>query len=125
MEYAILSEELPTDNPVVLMEMIARSEALGDQVARDLRESERNLARANELLSTERSDTILMHKAEKVAVIEAYVDIDVSEHVKVVSQIEADIKYLKRVSSMIERRCSLGQSFLSHMTAQLKAGIGQ
>ena len=125
MAYEILSEELPTDNPVVLMDMIAQSEALGDQVARDMQAKEYDLAKIRQVFDLLKADTIIEYKHEKVAVIEARVMAATAEDMARAAEIEADIKYLKRVSSMIERRCSLGQSFLSHLTAQLKAGIGQ
>lgn len=121
--YEILSKELPTDDPVLLMEMLAQSEALGDQVARDLRECEIQLSKVSELIELRRSNAIVENKAEKVAVMEARASAEVSEFVSEASRIEADMKYLKRVSAIVERRCSMGQSFLSHITAQVKAGI--
>lgn len=122
-KYSELSIQLPTDNAVELMELIARSEVLGDQVAREIKEEELSLSYHEALLAEKWEQAINEHSKEKVAVMQARAEAAVASINRDIANTTARIKYLKSVNKLIESRCSVGQSFLSNMTAMVKAGI--
>lgn len=121
--YEVLRTELPTDNPVELMALIAESEVLGDRVASEIRTAELSLSSLNNHLSTASAEAAEKYRTEKVAVMELKIASDVSDIQQAIDELTAEIRYLKRVNSAIEARCSVGQSFLSNMTAMVRAGI--
>ena len=119
----LLAKQLPTDNPVILMELIAESEAYGESVARELKQNEVSLAHYEAVLDREWRESMDANSKEKVAVAEARAKAATADTRQKVAEYAAEIKYLKNVGQIIENRCSVGQSFLSHSTAMIKAGI--
>ena len=122
--HELLAKQLPTDNPVALMELIAESESYGDTVAQELKKNEVGLAHYEAVLDREWQESMDANSKEKVAVAEARAKAATADTRQKVSEYTAEIKYLKKVGQIIENRCSVGQSFLSHSTAMIKASIG-
>ena len=59
----------------------------------------------------------------KVAAMEARARADTATQREKMEELEAEIRNLKRLNSIIENRCSVGQSFLSNISAMIRAGI--
>ena len=119
----LLAKELPTDNPVALMEMIAESEAWGDSIAMRLKKTEVLLASEEANIDKQWQESMDANAKEKVAVAEARAKAATADSRQKAAEYAAEVKYLKKVGQIIENRCSVGQSFLSHSTALIKAGI--
>lgn len=118
-----LSKDLPTDNPIELMKTIAEAEVHGDAVAILLFKAEHRLAELQYQYDVSYGESLSANSKEKVVVAEAKAKKDAAHIKKDMDATLAEIKYYKKVGALIENRCSVGQSFLSHSTAMIKAGI--
>ena len=118
-----LSKDLPTDNPAELMKTIAEAEVHGDAVAILLFKAEQRLAELQYQYDVSYGESLSANSKEKVVVAEAKAKKDAAHIKKDIDATLAEIKYYKKVGALIENRCSVGQSFLSHSTAMIKAGI--
>lgn len=124
-KYDILSTPLPSESHQgeELREAVAHAEALGYGVAIEIGVKEKAIADKDKAITVKRLQSMADNEGKKVAVLEALADDAVKDEVYGRAVLQAELKYLKHVQGLIETRCSVGQSFLSNTTSQIKAGI--
>lgn len=124
-QYDILKEELPSESHDTesLKQAIAGAEALGYGVAIKIGERSNQIAALQRQITANYARALIENKGEKVIIAEAAADDAVKDLELEKAQVEAELKYYKHVQHLIENRCSVGQSFLSNTTSQIKAGI--
>ena len=124
-QYDILNQPLPAESHETeeLKTAIAGAEALGYGVAIKVGEKGKQIASLERQITAEYARALIDNKGEKVIIAEAAADDAVKDLVLEKAQAEAELKYYKHVQHLIENRCSVGQSFLSNTTSQIKAGI--
>lgn len=125
-KYDILNQPLPSESheSEELKTAIAGAEALGYGVAIKIGARAKEIARIDKAITSLYTTTLLAQKKElKVSQAEAAADSAVADLVEEKALLEAEVKYYKHVQHLIENRCSVGQSFLSNTTSQIKAGI--
>lgn len=123
--YNILNDPLPAESheTELLKIAVAGAEALGYGVAIKLGEKAKEIASLERQITTNYARALMENKGEKVIIAEAAADDAVKDLVLEKANVEAELKYYKHVQGLIENRCSVGQSFLSNTTSQIKAGI--
>lgn len=121
--HELLETPLPSDNAVELMELISESEAWGDRVASWIKTAEVKLSRERSMFDIMWDNSIAQNSKMKVAAMEARARADTATQREKMEELEAEIRNLKRLNSIIENRCSVGQSFLSNISAMIRAGI--
>lgn len=121
--HELLETPLPSDNAVELMELISESEAWGDRVASWIKTAEVQLSRERSMFDIMWDNSIAQNSKMKVAAMEARARADTATQREKMEELEAEIRNLKRLNSIIENRCSVGQSFLSNISAMIRAGI--
>ena len=121
--HELLETPLPSDNAVELMELISESEAWGDRIASRMKTAEVQLSRERSMFDIMWDNSIAQNSKMKVAAMEARARADTATQREKVEELEAEIRHLKRLNSIIENRCSVGQSFLSNISAMIRAGI--
>lgn len=123
--YDILNQPLPSESheTELLKVAIAGAEALGYGVAIKIGERAKQIAALDRQITSNYARALIENKGEKVIIAEAAADDAVKDLVLEKVQTEAELKYYKHVQHLIENRCSVGQSFLSNTTSQIKAGI--
>lgn len=125
-KYDILNTPLPSESHDTeqLRSAIAEAEALGYGVAVNIGAISKQIAEMDKAITAQYTKTLLEQKKEvKVAQAEAAADDAVKDLVEERAVLDANLKYYKHVQHLIENRCSVGQSFLSNTTSQIKAGI--
>lgn len=124
-QYDILNQELPAESHDTesLKQAIAGAEALGYGVAIKIGERSNQIAALQRQITANYARALIENKGEKVIIAEAAADDAVKDLELEKAQVEAELKYYKHVQHLIENRCSVGQSFLSNTTSQIKAGI--
>lgn len=125
-QYDILNQPLPSESHETeeLRTAIAGAEALGYGVAIKIGEKSKQIAAIDRQITANYTKTLLEQKKEtKVAQAEAAANAAVMDLVMEKAEVDAELKYYKHVQHLIENRCSVGQSFLSNTTSQIKAGI--
>lgn len=124
-QYDILNQELPSESHDTesLKQAIAGAEALGYGVAIKIGERSNQIAALQRQITANYARALIENKGEKVIIAEAAADDAVKDLELEKAQVEAELKYYKHVQHLIENRCSVGQSFLSNTTSQIKAGI--
>ena len=124
-QYDILNQELPSESHQTeeLKQAIAGAEALGYGVAIKIGERSNKIAALQRQITAAYAKALIENKGEKVIIAEAAADDAVKDLELEKAQVEAELKYYKHVQHLIENRCSVGQSFLSNTTSQIKAGI--
>ena len=121
--HELLETPLPSDNAVELMELISESEAWGDRVASWIKTAEVKLSRERSMFDIMWDNSIAQNSKMKVAAMESRARADTATQRERMEELEAEIRNLKRLNSIIENRCSVGQSFLSNISAMIRAGI--
>lgn len=121
--HELLETPLPSDNAVELMELISESEAWGDRVASWIKTAEIQLSKERSMFDIMWDNSIAQNSKMKVAAMEARARADTATQREKMEELEAEIRNLKRLNSIIENRCSVGQSFLSNISAMIRAGI--
>ena len=121
--HELLETPLPSDNAVELMELISESEAWGDRVASWIKTAEVQLSRERSMFDIMWDNSIAQNSKMKVAAMESRARADTATQREKMEELEAEIRNLKRLNSIIENRCSVGQSFLSNISAMIRAGI--
>ncbi len=121
--HELLALPLPSDNAVELMDLISESEAWGDRVASWIKTAEVQLSKEKSMFDIMWDNSIAQNSKMKVAAMESRARADTATQREVLEQLEAEIRNLKRLNSIIENRCSVGQSFLSNISAMIRAGI--
>lgn len=121
--HELLALPLPSDNAVELMELISESEAWGDRVASWIKTAEVQLSKEKSMFDIMWDNSIAQNSKMKVAAMEARARADTATQREKMEELEAEIRNLKRLNSIIENRCSVGQSFLSNISAMIRAGI--
>ena len=117
-----LKTPIPIDSPEQIMDCASRAEAIGISVAEQLRVRNEILSGLNKKRTLQYASALSEFAGEKVAVAQAKAAERVSDVDNEIAIEEAQIMYLKYVGNLVDRRCSLCQSFLSNMTAMAKAG---
>lgn len=121
--HELLETPLPSDNAVELMELVSESEAWGDRVASWIKTAEIQLSKERSMFDIMWDNSIAQNSKMKVAAMEARARADTATQREKMEELEAEIRNLKRLNSIIENRCSVGQSFLSNISAMIRAGI--
>ena len=121
--HELLETPLPSDNAVELMELISESEAWGDRVASWIKTAEVKLSKERSMFDIMWDNSIAQNSKMKVAAMESRARADTATQRERMEELEAEIRNLKRLNSIIENRCSVGQSFLSNISAMIRAGI--
>ena len=121
--HELLETPLPSDNAVELMDLISESEAWGDRVASWIKTAEIQLSKERSMFDIMWDNSIAKNSKMKVAAMEARARADTATQREKMEELEAEIRNLKRLNSIIENRCSVGQSFLSNISAMIRAGI--
>lgn len=121
--HELLALPLPSDNAVELMDLISESEAWGDRVASWIKTAEIQLSKEKSMFDIMWDNSIAQNSKMKVAAMESRARADTATQREKVEELEAEIRNLKRLNSIIENRCSVGQSFLSNISAMIRAGI--
>ena len=121
--HELLETPLPSDNAVELMELISESEAWGDRVASWIKTAEIQLSKERSMFDIMWDNSIAQNSKMKVAAMESRARADTATQRERMEELEAEIRNLKRLNSIIENRCSVGQSFLSNISAMIRAGI--
>lgn len=121
--HELLALPLPSDNAVELMDLISESEAWGDRVASWIKTAEVQLSKEKSMFDIMWDNSIAQNSKMKVAAMEARARADTATQREKMEELEAEIRNLKRLNSIIENRCSVGQSFLSNISAMIRAGI--
>lgn len=121
--HELLALPLPSDNAVELMDLISESEAWGDRVASWIKTAEVQLSKERSMFDIMWDNSIAQNSKMKVAAMEARARADTATQREKMEELEAEIRNLKRLNSIIENRCSVGQSFLSNISAMIRAGI--
>lgn len=121
--HELLETPLPSDNAVELMELISESEAWGDRVASWIKTAEVQLSKEKSMFDIMWDNSIAQNSKMKVAAMESRARADTATQREKMEELEAEIRNLKRLNSIIENRCSVGQSFLSNISAMIRAGI--
>lgn len=123
--YELLTQPLPTEDiqHQELRQAIAQAESLGVVIARKLQSLDHSLAAAKAAYSVALSGAMEAHSGQKVAITAAKAEAATAAQLEQIQKAEADIRYYKQIQRLIENRCSVGQSFLSNMTAQVKSQI--
>ena len=125
MNKSVLDVPLPSESHQTeeLRKAIAEAEALGHQTAIAIGAKEKEIAALESEITDVRCKVTDENANKKVAIIDAAVDGATRELVHKRTVAQAELRYLKNLGGLIENRCSVGQSFLSNTTAQMKAGI--
>lgn len=121
--HELLAKPLPSDDAVGLMDLISESEAWGDRVASWIKTAEVQLSKEKSMFDIMWDNSIAQNSKMKVAAMESRARADTATQREAVEELEAEIRNLKRLNSIIENRCSVGQSFLSNISAMIRAGI--
>lgn len=121
--HELLALPLPSDNAVELMDLISESEAWGDRVASWIKTAEVQLSKEKSMFDIMWDNSIAQNSKMKVAAMESRARADTATQREKMEELEAEIRNLKRLNSIIENRCSVGQSFLSNISAMIRAGI--
>lgn len=121
--HELLALPLPSDNAVELMDLISESEAWGDRVASWIKTAEVQLSKEKSMFDIMWDNSIAKNSKMKVAAMESRARADTATQREKMEELEAEIRNLKRLNSIIENRCSVGQSFLSNISAMIRAGI--
>ena len=121
--HELLETPLPSDNAVELMDLISESEAWGDRVASWIKTAEVQLSKEKSMFDIMWDNSIAQNSKMKVAAMESRARADTATQREKMEELEAEIRNLKRLNSIIENRCSVGQSFLSNISAMIRAGI--
>ena len=124
-QYDILKQELPSESheTELLKQAIAGAEALGYGVAIKIGEHSKQIAALDRQITANYAKALIENKGEKVIIAEAAANDAVKDLELEKAQTKAELQYYKHVQHLIENRCSVGQSFLSNTTSQIKAGI--
>ena len=120
---AILDEPLDASSPEVLTEQISKAEAYSHVLVELLAISEHAIEQAQATLSKDKSSIIDKYKSEKNDVMNIKVEGDLAEQIKDMNNLRVEANKIKSIIKLIDRRCSIGQSMLSNITASIKAGI--
>lgn len=124
--YTILNIALPSEShdSEQLREAISKAEALGYMVAVNIKNISDQIADVEKQITVEHTRALLAQGRDvKVAQAAAAADLAVKDLVHQKMLLESQLKYEKHVQHLVENRCSVGQSFLSNTTSQIKAGI--
>ena len=123
--YDILNEPLPSESHETeqLRIAIAEAEALGYRVAIKIGEKSKEIAALERQITTNYTRALIEAKKEKVDIAKAMAEDAVKDLEMTKAEAEAELKFYKHVQGLVENRCSVGQSFLSNTTSQIKAGI--
>lgn len=119
----VLNEPLNTDSPNVLMSQIAKAEAYSHILVSMLVSVEDGIAKTEQELAEKKASIVDKYKAEKNDVMNIKIEGEISEEMTQLSLRKSRANKYKSLIKIIDRRCSLGQSILSNVTASIKAGI--
>lgn len=119
----LLETPLDTSSPEVLTSQISQIESYSHTLVDILAEVENRAEDAQRILSEKKTSIVDKYKSEKNDVMNIKVDGELAEEIKSLNSLKIQANKIKSIIKLIDRRCSIGQSILSNITASIKAGI--
>lgn len=119
----LLETPLDTSSPEVLTSQISQIESYSHTLVDILAEVENSAEDAQRVLSEKKASIVDKYKSEKNDVMNIKVDGELAEEIKKLNTLKVKANKIKSIIKLIDRRCSIGQSILSNITASIKAGI--
>ena len=119
----LLETPLDTSSPEVLTSQISQIESYSHTLVDILAEVENKAEDAQRILSEKKTLIVDKYKSEKNDVMNIKVDGELTEEIKSLNSLKIQANKIKSIIKLIDRRCSIGQSILSNITASIKAGI--
>lgn len=119
----LLETPLDTSSPEILTSQISQIESYSHTLVDILAEVENSAEGAQRVLSEKKALIVDKYKSEKNDVMNIKVDGELAEEIKSLNSLKIQANKIKSIIKLIDRRCSIGQSILSNITASIKAGI--
>lgn len=119
----LLETPLDTSSPEVLTSQISQIESYSHTLVDILAEVENRAEDVQRILSEKKTSIVDKYKSEKNDVMNIKVDGELAGEIKSLNSLKIQANKIKSIIKLIDRRCSIGQSILSNITASIKAGI--
>lgn len=119
-----LKQSIPTDSPYDVMQCASEAEALGITVAQTIQHINAQLAVLATTRTARRLEVISANQGDKVLVANSKADAGTADIDEKIAVLTADLIFYKHTMAMIDRRCSMCQSFLNTISVMAKTGVG-